>query len=596
MPGEYNFEACSLRRTLAIQDYAAVGDGRSVALIGLDGSVGWWCLPTLDSAPLLDALLDVERGGILVVQPEAPFNAKRSYRQDSNVLETLFTTDAGVLRVTDSMNSSFAGRLPWCELARRIEVVSGTVTVTVSFICGTRADTVSPWLQPTSNGTVFHAGSVIGMLRTSSNIVIKQEGDRGIFGSATLTQDDRALVAIVASENQPLAVPPIEEIDERIDVSDAAWRIWTQHLKYTGPYADWVCRSALALKLLLFSPSGAIAAAATTSLPERIGGDKNYDYRYAWVRDASYTIHAFLWLRQMPESHAAISWLIDQLGEAGAKVCFRLDGGPVPPVQPSHMPGYRGSRPVVIGNVAAAQMQLGVYGDIFEAVALFVACGNVLDPTSVQILSRLANECADSWRQPDSGMWELKETRHYTMSKVSAWQALNRAIELAEKGHFAPACVPRWNRERERIAAWINKNCWSDKLSAYTFYPGTEKLDSSIVLAVRFGFPERAKLSATCSAIQKHLARGPLLYRYTGAEEQEGAFLACSFWLAEAYATLGQNQEAKQLIEDTLALLPKEIGILSEQIDVESNEFLGNVPQGLSHLALIHAILSLNPK
>ena len=203
------------------------------------------------------------------------------------------------------------------------------------------------------------------------------------------------------------------------------------------------------LKLLLFSPSGAIAAAATSSFPEKVGGKKNYDYRYAWVRDASYTLHAFLWLGQVPESQAAIAWLLARIGEAGAMVCFRLDGRPVPQVEKRGLPGYRDSRPVVAGNAAGTQVQHGVYGDIFEAVALFVASGNVPDPKSARILASLADECADRWRQPDSGMWGLEETRHYTMSKVSTWQALNRAIQLADEGHIAATCVPRWIRERD---------------------------------------------------------------------------------------------------------------------------------------------------
>lgn len=236
------------------------------------------------------------------------------------------------MRVTDSMNSSFAGRLPWCELARRVEVLSGTVTISFSFVCGTRYETASPWLQPNHNGTIFHVGPVLGMIWTSDNVRIKEEGDSGILGEVTLSAGDRAPFAIVAGEDQPLGIPTIDDIDHRIDVSDTAWRAWAEGIHYDGPYANWVRRSALVLKLLLFSPSGAIAAAATTSLPEKIGGKKNYDYRYAWVRDASYTLHAFLWLGQVPESQAAVAWLLARLGEVGAKVCFRLDGSSVPAV------------------------------------------------------------------------------------------------------------------------------------------------------------------------------------------------------------------------------------------------------------------------
>ena len=595
MSGKYPFDSTAFRRTLKLQDYAAVGDGRSVALIGIDGSVGWWCVPNLDSDPLFDSLLDAKTGGLFTLQPTTHFRVERVYRQGSNVLETTFTTEDGVLRVTDSMNSSLAGRLPWCELARRVEVLSGTVTIRLSLVCGTRDQTVSPWLQPNCNGTIFHVGPVLGMLLTSESIKIREEADQGILGEATLTAGERALVAIVAGEDQPLGRPSTKEIDRRIDISDTAWKAWSEGLQYDGPYADWVRRSALALKLLLFSPSGAIAAAATTSLPEKIGGKKNYDYRYAWIRDASYTLHAFLWLGQVPESQAAIAWLLTRIGASGAKVCFRLDGRLVPPVHETTLPGYLDSSPVVTGNTAGTQRQHGVYGDIFEAVAQFIASGNILDQKSAVILSSLADECADRWRQPDSGMWELEEQRHYTMSKISAWQALDRAVELAGKGHLSTTCVPRWSRERDRIASWVNENCWSERQSAYTFYPGTERLDASLGLAVRFGFPNRERLAATCDAIHKKLGHGTLLYRYSGAEKEEGAFLACTFWLAEAYATLGQTQKADDLIRETFRLLPQEIGILSEQIDVKTKDFLGNIPQGLTHLALIHAVMALHP-
>lgn len=215
--------------------------------------------------------------------------------------------------------------------------------------------------------------------------------------------------------------------------------------------------------------------------------------------------------------------------------------------------------------------------------------GNALDQKSVVILSAPADECADRWHRKDSVMWELEEERHYTMSKVSAWQALHRAVQLAEKGHLPSACLPRWARERDRIAAWVDEHCRSEEHGAYMFYPGTDRLDASLVLAVRFGFPGCERLSSTCDAIRRKLGKDVWLYRYSGAEKEEGAFLACSFWLAGAYATLGRMKEANELLDK----LPYEPGILSEMIDVDSGAFLGNLPQGLSHLALVHAIMSV---
>ena len=588
------------RRAFPIQGYAALGDGRSVAVVAPDGGVDWWCVPNIDSDPLFGALLDPAEGGAFTLQPAEPFRAERKYRDGSNVLETVFTCASGAVRVTESMNSTLAGRLPWCELARRIEGLEGAVPMRARLAFGTRADAVSPWLEPNGNGAVFHAGRVLGLLRSTPNMSVTREDDREIVLEGTVRAGERALVAVVAGEDQPLGVPTTGDIDRRIDATDAAWRAWADGLAYEGPHREAVVRSALALKLLLFSPTGAIAAAATTSLPEKLGGSKNWDYRYAWVRDAAYTLAAFLRLGVVPESQAAFEWLVHRLGETGAKVCYRLDGSPVPPVAEVDAPGYRGSRPVATGNQAAEQHQHGVYGDILEAASVFVGAGGVLDARSAAVLSRLADECADRWRRKDAGLWELEQDEHYTMSKVSCWQALARAVEMAEAGHLPSTCAPRWRRERDRIVDWVDAHCWSEKKGAYAFHAGTDRLDASLALAVRFGFPRAERLSATLDAVRRELgagphlwSRGPWVYRYSGAEREEGAFLACTFWLAEAYATLGRRGEATELMEQALETLPSGAGVLAEMVDPGTSDALGNLPQGLSHLALIHAAISL---
>ncbi len=581
------------RRPFPLQEYAAVGDGRSLAVLAPDGAVAWWCVPDLDSPPLFDSLLDPEAGGFFSLQPDEAFHVDRQYRQNSNVLETTFTTAGGVVRVTEAMNSTLAGRLPWCELARRIECIAGTVRMRARVVFGTRAETASPWIEQNENGTIFHVGRVLGMLRISANLRTTEETDRAITVQGTLHAGERGLAAIIAGENQPLGIPSTEDVDRRIDLSDDAWSSWTEGLRYSGPYREAMVRSALALKLLLFSPSGAIAAAGTTSLPERLGGSRNYDYRYAWVRDAAYTLDAFLRLNQVAEAQAALAWLMHRLDREGIRVCYRLDGRPVPPVEAVDMPGYAGSQPVVTGNAAGTQQQHGVYGDIFQAASLFVEGGNVLDQSSASTLSRIADECADRWRQKDSGIWELQELQHYTMSKISCWQALFRAVQLAERGHLPSTCVPRWSRERDRIEAWVNEHCWSEAKQAYSFYAGTDDVDASLALAPYFGFPQTERLSLTCTAIQGELQRGPWVYRYSGSEQEEGAFLACSFWLAVGLAEVGRRSEAMALMDELIPRLPAGVGILSEMVDVETGNALGNLPQGLSHLALVHALLSV---
>ena len=574
---------------LALEDYGAIGDGRSVALSGADGSIDWWCVPNLDSPPLFDRLLDPEEGGRFVITPTDDFSVEQRHLPDSNVLETVFTTAAGRARLIESMNSGTAGRLPWAELARRIEGLEGSVSLRIEMRPGRRADGASPYHSTIGKHAVFHVGSVLGLLLHSDGIAVSRT-DEAVTAALTVVAGQREVVAIVSGEDEPLVVPPITKIDERIDTSDAEWRTWSGRIEHHGPHRAEFIRSVLALKLLLFSPSGAIAAAATTSLPEGLGGNKNYDYRYAWIRDAGYTIKAFLAAGAQAEAKAAFSWLLKRLAEHGARVCYTLDGAVVPGLREIEVPGYRRSAPVQVGNVATDQHQPGIYGDIFETAARFVACGNILDASSAELLSHLADQCADAWRKKDAGIWELEELQHYTMSKVSCWQALARAVELADEGQLPTTCRERWLRERDRIAGWIEENCWSETKQAFVFYPGSEKLDASLALMVRFGFDGRERLEKTLDAIDAELGTGPYHYRYSDVSAEEGCFLACTFWMVEARALLGQRERAEQAFEAIIKALDRGVGIMTEMADPRPGVFLGNLPQGLSHLAHVMAL------
>jgi GH15 family glucan-1,4-alpha-glucosidase len=574
---------------LALEDYGALGDGRSVALSGADGSIDWWCVPNLDSPPLFDRLLDPEEGGRFVITPADAFTVERHYLPDSNVLETVFTTAGGRARLTESMNSGTAGRLPWAELARRVEGLEGTVAFTVEMRPGRRANGASPYRSTIGRHAVFHVGSVLGLFLHGEGFV-PDHADEAITGTLTVRAGQREVLAIVAGEGEPLVVPTIPAIDDRIDVSDQEWRTWSGRVDYRGEHRDAFIRSVLALKLLLFSPSGAIAAAATTSLPEGIGGAKNYDYRYAWVRDAGYTIKAFLAAGAQAEAKAAFTWLLTRLAEHDTQVCYTLGGDLVPGTTGIDVPGYRRSVPVRTGNEASGQHQHGIYGDIFETAASFVGCGNILDPASAELLSHLADQCADAWRRKDAGIWELPEPEHYTMSKVSCWQALARAVELADEGQLPTTCRDRWARERDRIAAWIEEHCWSDAKQAFVFYPGSDRLDASLALAVRFGFDGRDRLEKTLDAIDAELGAGPYHYRYSGVHAEEGCFLACTFWMIEARALLGQRSRAEAAFRAITAALDRGVGIMTEMADPATGAFLGNLPQGLSHLAHVMAL------
>ncbi|MDQ8028625.1 MAG: glycoside hydrolase family 15 protein [Brevundimonas sp.] len=577
---------------LLLNLYSGLGDGRTVALAGADGSIDWWCAPNMDSPPLFDRLLDAENGGRFDIRPNKPFTAERAYRPDSNVHETIFRTADGVVRLTESLNSGTAGRLPWAELARRLEGLEGRVELEVDLRIGDQAGTVSPFMEENVNGLVFHAGEVLGLIRFGDAVHVASRDDRAVRASIRLEAGEKTLLALVVGADEPLVAPSIEEIDNRIEVSDDEWRTWTGRLAYEGPWRDVVRRSALALKLLLYSPTGAIVAAPTTSLPERLGGDKNWDYRFAWVRDAGYTIKAFLALGAQAEAKAAFSWLVARVGEHGCKVLFTLDGRLAQRVREIDVPGYRGSRPVRVGNDAADQHQHGVWGDLFEVAWRFVTSGAILDDRTAAILSAQADACADGWRQPDHGIWELEEPRQYTMSKISCWQALDRAVRLADAGHIPTTCRDRWAREAVRVKDWINRHCWSEARGAYTAWAGEDEIDASLALAVRFGFPERARLAATLDVIEAQLGAGAFHHRQTDLRREEGAFLACTFWIAEARVLLGEIERATAMFEGALAALDQE-GVYPEMVDPATGNWLGNLPQGLTHLAIVHCAVAL---
>ena len=581
---------------LPLGQYAALGDGRSVALVGADGSVDWWCVPNMDSTALFDRMLDPEQGGRFSVTPVEPFTVERRYRSDSNVLEQTFSTVSGKARVTDSLNSGISGRLPWSELARRIEGLEGSVGFRIEMRPGRRRNHASPWREGSPHGDVLHVDGVIAAFRADDSVTRTVEDDRRVVAELTTTPGSRATVAVLASANEPLILPPLASIDGRIDRSDQAWCEWSGNLTFEGRYRAEVRRSTLALKLLLFSPTGAIAAAATTSLPERIGGDKNYDYRYAWIRDVAYSIKAFLRVGAIEEAKAGFSWLTATIRRhpGRPRVMYRLDGSLAPGEETLDLAGYAGSQPVKVGNDARDQLQLGVYGDILETAALFVEQGHVLDLVTRRLLADLTDQCADFWHRKDAGIWELKQEEHYTMSKMGCWTALDRAVTLARKGQIETSHSSRWERERDRIRDWIDAECWSDAKQSYTLHAGTDRLDAALLLAIRFGFERKDRLAATREAVMRELCRGPLVYRYSGMEAEEGSFTACGFWLVEAFALLGDRDAAVRQMDGMIEACGGNLGLLTEQVDPETGAMLGNVPQALSHLALIHAAMAID--
>lgn len=591
--------------------YAPIGDGRTIALVAGDGGIDWMPMPNLDSTPVFARLVDDDNGGCIELAPEGvagvDYTVRRRYLAGTNVLQTTFTTASGSARVTDALVTGVAGRLPWAQLVRRIEGTDGEVRFRWKVRPGTRLGTASPWIVrhdiPGNGATHLLRVGATTLAVLGDDIGRARVEDGGapfpaVLGTFTTKPGDRHLLAIVATDDEPLHLPAVATLDDSLERSIAGWRAWSREFSYDGPWQDAVQRSALAMKLLVYAPTGAIAAAATTSLPENPAGGKNWDYRFAWVRDLAYTAYALVRFGLREETHAALSWLLKTIRSHGSDphVMYTLRGDLVEGAREFDVPGWQGIGPVVEGNPANDQLQLGVYGDLFAICRTYVDAGNVLDVETGRLLARVADRTCDLWRERDSGMWELPELAHYTSSKMGCWQALRDAVHLSE-AHAIPGPAERWAAERDRIRAWIEENCWSEDLGAYTMAPGSTALDTSVLLHAESGFDRGERMSRTIDALTAELGsrvqgHGALLYRYSGMEREEHTFVASAFWRAGALACVGRHDEAIAAM-DELVGHANDVGIYSEMISERDGSFWGNLPQALSHLAVVTAALTI---
>lgn len=583
-----------------IESYGVIGDGESAALVARDGAIDWWAAPAMDSAPLFAALLDPAAGGRFALAPTVACTVDRRYLPGTNVLETTFSTADGAVRVIDSINQSASGPLSWSELARDIQPVSGQVPMRWEVAAGTRFGQGRPWGR-LSEPPLLHAGDLLIAL-ISERTGEPRPGLGSFRGEFVARAGEDALLALVVADGAPVVVPSVADVRRRRDATVAAWRAWSSTVPYQGHDRALVLRSALALKLLTYAPTGAMAAAATTSLPERIGGDRNYDYRYGWIRDTSFVLDAFIQLGLTQEVQGTLAWMLSCV-TATAPVIHPFYGlrGHIADVEADEavlrLPGYRDSAPCRGGNRAVDQPQWGNYGDLLECVWLAVdRAGAHLHAASSDLLATLGNKVCDIWTQPDCGIWELDERRHNTFSKAGCWVALDRLERLASRGQVSARDADRWHAEKMAIRDWINRHCWSDTRRSYVAYPGSDDLDAALLLLARTGFisGNDQRFCDTVAAIRAELAEGPLLYRLSGAQSAEGTFVACSFWLIDALVRSGQQDEARKLWHELIEHA-SDLGLFAEEIDPASGAFLGNIPQGLSHLALINAAVLLNP-
>jgi GH15 family glucan-1,4-alpha-glucosidase len=584
---------------LPIEEYAAIGDGRGFALVGSDGSIDWLSLPSIDSPSVLAALLDVARGGRFELRPAMPFTSERRYVQRTNLLQTTFITDAGSVRVTDAFTIDPSQEFPWRELARRVEGLSGSVPMRW------RLEPRFDYGRYRADFTVHDGGALArqGALQLAIQTFdagAPEMGDGTVTGAFEIAEGRRTMVALQASEGELLLLPRRDEVERRLDQTAAVWQSWVGHHSYDGPWREAVERSLLAIGLLADRRTGAIAAAGTTSLPEALGSERNFDYRFGWVRDLSFTLEALLSVGMEELAHKSLTWLLEATTHTHPRIdpVYALNGEVLRDQRKLPLAGYRGTAPVHVGNQAGSQLQLGGVGDLIETVCQYVRHGHVLAPSLGERIADSADLLLTLWPQADAGLWELGDYAQYATSKLSCWVAFDRVLELVECGQVPPRNVARWRAARDDIRNFIERELWSDREHSYLMRPESEDLDCGFLLAARRGYSDPAdeRMSGTLEAAQRELAAGgPLLYRYSGMREQENAFLACSFWFVEALALGGRREQAAEVM-DAMVALANEVGLYSEEMEPESRAMRGNFPQALTHLSLIHAARALEPQ
>jgi GH15 family glucan-1,4-alpha-glucosidase len=589
-----------------IADYALIGDCRSAALVSRDGSLDWLCWPRFDSPSLFAALLDAERGGRFRVRPTGSFRNERRYLPETNVLETVFRTPGGVVALRDLMpvaseEEKRAALTAEHEVLREIEGLAGEVELEVLYAPRPDYGRVRPRLAARgASGLWCDTGAGAVVLRSDVPLALARGRDAAV-GTATVAAGERKYLSLVYSADAPAVMPILGDAARtRVERSARWWQAWARRCAYDGPYRDMVVRSALALKLMTFAPSGAVVAAPTTSLPEQIGGVRNWDYRYCWLRDASLTLRALFDLGYAEEAEAYLSWILHatRLTWPELQVLYDVYGeADLPESELPHLAGYASSRPVRIGNDAHGQLQLDVYGEVMDAVARFVAHGGRLDRDTVGLLNGIGETVCRRWREPDEGIWEGRAGRfHHTHSKVLCWVALDRLITLHER-HGPRIDVDRFRAERAAIRAAVETHGYNARLDSYTRLFDGDDLDASLLTLPIYGYlvGTHPRMRATCRRIHECLARGELVHRYLsgdGLPPGEGTFGICSFWAVECRALGGDVESASRAFERLLGYA-NDVGLLGEEIDPDTGAALGNFPQAFTHIGLINAALTL---
>jgi GH15 family glucan-1,4-alpha-glucosidase len=581
---------------LPLEDYALIGDTQSAALVGRDGSIDWLCLPRFDSDSCFAALLGTPEHGRWLLAPQGGVRrVERRYRPGTLVLETDFFTDSGTLRVIDCMPPR--GREP--DLVRRAVCLSGHVPVHMELAARFGYGNRTPWVHRNSVGLAAMAGP--DALYLTCDVPTRLQGP-DIRARFSLSAGQRAdfLLTWHPSHEPP---PPGIEVRSAIGHTEDWWHQWSQRCTYQGPWREHVLRSLIVLKALTYSPTGGIVAAPTTSLPEAPGGVRNWDYRYCWLRDATFTLLALLDAGYVEEARAWREWLLRAVaGEPSElQIMYGVAGERrLTELELPWLPGYQGAKPVRIGNGAVSQFQLDVYGEVLDCLYQADQGGVSRSDEMWMLKCHLLDFLESHWELPDEGIWEVRgERQHFTYSKVMAWVAVDRALRMAE-AHGLPAPVERWRALRSRIHAQVCTWGYDAGRNSFVQAYGSRELDAALLLIPQVGFlpPRDARVVGTVEAIQRELCEDGFVYRYDsqrtgdGLPPGEGAFLACSFWLADALTLLCRVDEAHALFERLLSLC-NDVGLLAEEYLPGARRMLGNFPQAFSHVALIHTAQNL---
>ncbi|GGW73008.1 glucoamylase [Streptomyces griseoloalbus] len=583
-----------------IEDYALIGDEQTAALVGADGSVDWLCLPRFDSAACFARLLGDESNGHWRVAPVgADRYTRRSYRRDTLVLDTEWETSQGAVRVTDLMPQR--DRAP--DLVRIVQGVRGEVTVRSTLRLRFDYGSVVPWVRRADGHRVAVAGPDSTWLRSVPEVPTWGE-DLGTVSEFTVKEGERvAFVLTWHPSHEPR--PPLIDPYSALRHSVADWRAWAARCRYDGPHRDAVVRSLITLKALTYAPTGGIVAAPTTSLPEEPGGVRNWDYRFCWLRDATLTLNALLAAGYQDEAEAWRNWLLRAVAgdPADLQIMYGLAGERrLPEFELPWLSGFGGATPVRVGNDAVNQLQLDVYGEVMDCLALGRRSGLSPQPDVWALQSVLMDFVRTAWRQPDEGLWEVRGgRRHFVHSKVMVWVAADRAVRTLEEHPDFEGDLDGWRELREEVHREVCEKGYDAERNTFTQSYGSRELDAALLLIPRVGFlpPDDPRVLGTIEAVRAELGQSGFLHRYTpdattvdGLPGEEGTFLVCSFWLADALHMTGRRQEARELFERLLGLA-NDVGLLAEEYDSVGGRQLGNFPQAFSHIGLVNTALAL---